>query len=104
MKYAIAPTLVSCLLLSFGSCSLAFVNVAAGVRVNQCGERAASETLMLFHHDNEQNDIDRRTAISRAIRSFDQDFIQGLEGCVCKVVECLSIQIFLIDFETSSFE
>ena len=69
MKYAIAPTLVSCLLLSFGSCSLAFVNVAAGVRVNQCGERAASETLMLFHHDNEQNDIDRRTAISRAIRS-----------------------------------
>ena len=68
MKYAIAPTLVPCLLLSFSSCSLAFVNVAAGV--NQCGERAASETLMLFHaHDNEQNDIDRRTAISRAIQS-----------------------------------
>lgn len=67
MKYAIAPTLVSCLLLSFSSCSEAFVHVAAGV--NQCGEKAASETLLLSHHDNEQNDIDRRTAISRAIQS-----------------------------------
>ena len=66
IKYAIAPTLVACLLLSFSSCSEAFVAAA----VNQCGDRAASETLMLFHaHDNENADIDRRTAISRAIQS-----------------------------------
>lgn len=67
MKYSISPTLaVSCLLhvLSFSSCSDAFVHVG----VNQFGERAASETLLLSHYDKEIG-IDRRTAIARAIQS-----------------------------------
>jgi hypothetical protein len=65
---AIAPTLLSCLLLSFGSCSEAFVHVGLSRREGSHGQRVASETLLL-HHDDNSNDIDRRAAISRAIHA-----------------------------------